>query len=94
MLLCMGEAQPVSLLLSRCCWLAAALSCCRGADPPVWLVGVQEVQERHPWNSPLVQRVYQQQCGGGGPYSAGAQRLLHTGYHKREKTVTAVLNDW
>jgi hypothetical protein len=31
---------------------------------------------------------------GGAPGSAAARQLLHTQYHKREKTVTSVLSDW
>jgi hypothetical protein len=31
---------------------------------------------------------------GGGPGSAAAQRLLHTQYHQREKTVTSTIADW
>lgn len=31
---------------------------------------------------------------GGGPGSAAAKQLLHTQYHKRERTVTAAISDW
>lgn len=31
---------------------------------------------------------------GGPPGSAAARQLLHTQYHRREKTVTATLSDW
>lgn len=40
-----------------------------------------------------VQRLYAEWVGGG-PASAAARELLHTGYHRREKTVTATLADW
>lgn len=40
-----------------------------------------------------VQQLYQRWVGGG-PGSQPARELLHTQYHKREKTVTAALADW
>lgn len=40
-----------------------------------------------------VQRLYAEWVGGP-PGSEAARRLLHTQYHKREKTVTATLADW
>lgn len=43
--------------------------------------------------SPAMDVLYQT-CVGDGPGSEAAQSLLHTAYHKREKTVTTVLGDW
>jgi DNA-binding transcriptional LysR family regulator len=38
--------------------------------------------------------VYERVLGGSGPGSPAAAGLLHTQYHKREKTVTSTLSDW
>jgi hypothetical protein len=38
--------------------------------------------------------VYRIVLGGQQPGGAGLQALLHTQYHKREKTVTSTLSDW
>ena len=51
-----------------------------------------ELAKRHPHESPLVSAVYQQL--GGGLYGAAARDLLHTRYHHREKTVSAMIGDW
>ena len=44
-------------------------------------------------SSPEVERLYREWVGGE-PGSAAARRVLHTVYHRREKTVTASLADW
>lgn len=51
-----------------------------------------ELAERHPQESPTVAAVYQQL--GDGLYGAAARDLLHTSYHHREKTVSAMIGDW
>lgn len=51
-----------------------------------------ELAERHLQDSRLVASVYQQL--GGGLYGAAARDLLHTSYHHREKTVSAMIGDW
>jgi len=40
-----------------------------------------------------VQQLYREWVHDG-PGSEAARQLLHTQYHKREKTVTAALSDW
>ena len=52
-----------------------------------------EVAERHPRQNPLVAAVYQQFVGGD-LYSAAARDLMHTSYHHREKSVSAMIGDW
>ena len=51
-----------------------------------------ELAVKHPQASPLVAAVYQKL--GGGCYSGAARDLLHTSYHHREKTVSAMVGDW
>lgn len=52
-----------------------------------------EVQLRLPEQSPVAAALYEQWVGDSS-YSAAAQELLHTQYHKREKTLTATVGDW
>ncbi|KAL3144424.1 hypothetical protein ABBQ32_004170 [Trebouxia sp. C0010 RCD-2024] len=51
-----------------------------------------EVVEMHPQDNPLVAAVYQRL--GSGLYGAAAKDFLHTSYHHREKTVSAMIGDW
>lgn len=46
-----------------------------------------------PEADPAVQQLYAEWVRGA-PGSEAAWQLLHTQYHKREKTVTAALADW
>lgn len=48
---------------------------------------------RRPEDSPAVEELYGAVVHGA-PGSVAARRLLHTQYHRREKTVTAALADW
>lgn len=52
-----------------------------------------DVSERHPADNPLVPFVYKHLIGNG-QFSPAAKELLHTGYHHREKSVTASIGDW
>lgn len=51
-----------------------------------------ELADKHPQESPLVAAVYQRL--GGDIYGNAARDLLHTSYHHREKTVSAMIGDW
>lgn len=51
------------------------------------------VQPRHPLHNSFLQHAYSEWLQGE-PGGLSAKRLLHTGYHKREKTVGAALSDW
>ena len=51
-----------------------------------------EQAERHPKDSPVVAAVYQRL--GGGIFGDAARDFLHTSYHHREKTVSAMIGDW
>ena len=53
----------------------------------------EQVLERQPQDNPVVHDLYAHWVHGniGDP---AARELLHTGYHKREKTVTATVADW
>lgn len=46
-----------------------------------------------PADNPQVQQVYAQLLNGGC-FSSRSQELLHTQYHKREKTVSMMINNW
>lgn len=48
---------------------------------------------REPEGHAAVQQLYSEWVGAS-PGSEAARQLLHTQYHKREKTVTATLADW
>ena len=67
-----------------------------GVTPQQALAAASEVyaqaQVRLPGSHPLVGDVYS--WLGGGVGSPEAARALHTQFHVREKTVTAVLNNW
>ncbi|CAK0781927.1 hypothetical protein CVIRNUC_005508 [Coccomyxa viridis] len=52
-----------------------------------------EVQLRLPEQNPTVAALYSAMAGAGVG-SEGAKRLFHTGYHKREKTLTQAAGDW
>ncbi len=52
-----------------------------------------ELVDRHPKDDPLVPVVYDKLVGGG-VYDAAARDLLHTSYHHREKSVSAMIGDW
>ena len=48
---------------------------------------------RHPADNPIIGQLYAQWVGGVMG-SESAKALLHTGYHKREKTAASTLGDW
>ncbi|DBA92266.1 TPA: hypothetical protein ACH3X2_003700 [Trebouxia sp. C0005] len=52
-----------------------------------------ELVERHPSENAIVPLVYKQFVGGR-VYDAAARNRLHTGYHHREKSVSAMIGDW
>ena len=52
-----------------------------------------QVAERHPSDNPLVSLLYQQFVGSR-LFGTAARELFHTGYHHREKTVSAMIGDW
>lgn len=55
--------------------------------------GEDYLVHRQPHENPSVQALYSQWIGDG-PATERSRQLLHTGYHKREKTVTAAIADW
>ena len=54
---------------------------------------ILQVQLRLPEQNPTVAALYGAMAGAGVG-SEGAKRLFHTGYHKREKTLTQAAGDW
>jgi iron only hydrogenase large subunit-like protein len=52
-----------------------------------------EVEPRMPEDSPTA-RGLMAEWVQGACFSERARELLHTSYHKREKTVTAMIGDW
>jgi len=52
-----------------------------------------QVERREPGDGPTARALYAGWVGGP-PGSAAARRLLHTGYHRREKLATAAAADW
>lgn len=52
-----------------------------------------ELVERHPGDNAIVPLVYKQFVGGR-VYNAAARDCLHTSYHHREKSVSAMIGDW
>ncbi|KAK9826721.1 hypothetical protein WJX81_001163 [Elliptochloris bilobata] len=52
-----------------------------------------QVEQREPSDSPAARALYAGWVGGL-PGSAAARRLLHTGYHRREKPAAAAAADW
>ena len=52
-----------------------------------------EVVDRHPQNDPLVSVVYKDVVGSD-VFGPEARNLFHTGYHHREKSVSATIGDW
>ncbi len=52
-----------------------------------------ELVERHPSENAIVPLVYKQFVGGN-VYDAAARDRLHTSYHHREKSVSAMIGDW
>ena len=57
------------------------------------IVLILQVQLRLPEQNPTVAALYGAMAGAGVG-SEGAKRLFHTGYHKREKTLTQAAGDW
>jgi len=52
-----------------------------------------ELVERHPSENAILPLVYKQFVGGR-VYDAAARDCLHTRYHHREKSVSAMIGDW
>ena len=52
-----------------------------------------QVEQREPGDSPAARALYAGWIGGP-PGSRAARRLLHTGYHRREKLAAAAAADW
>lgn len=52
-----------------------------------------QVEQREPGDSPAARALYAGWVGGP-PGSRAARRLLHTGYHRREKPAAAAAADW
>ena len=65
------------------CIHCSALSAGRGS----------QVEQREPGDSPAARALYAGWVGGP-PGSRAARRLLHTGYHRREKPAAAAAADW
>ena len=53
----------------------------------------QDVILRHPADNPIVPLLYKQWVQGA-VHSPAAQELLHTGYHRRERTMSSTVGDW
>ena len=53
----------------------------------------QDVIPRQPADNPVVPLLYGQWVHGA-VHSPAAQELLHTGYHRRERTVSSTVEDW
>lgn len=53
---------------------------------------LKEVGIRDPADNPIVRGLYENWLGH--PYSPEAKRVLHTQYHRREKTVGALVSNW
>ena len=52
-----------------------------------------QIEQRRPQDNAAVQLLYKQWMKGTA-LSEAAREVLHTQYHKREKTVTTTIGDW
>ena len=52
-----------------------------------------QIKAQKPEDSPVAQNLYTKSIKGS-PLSAPARQVLHTAYHKREKSLTAAVKDW
>lgn len=52
-----------------------------------------QIRQQMPENNPATSNAFEA-CIGGLPFSKPAQDLLHTAYHKRDKSIAASVKDW
>jgi len=54
---------------------------------------VVQIKRQRPEESPVAQQLYKEWVGGT-PLSSQAVELLHTQYHKRDKSLASAVKDW